>query len=272
MGRGRKYSEDALMGILTTYINDEDNRYKTKIKYSELAKYAQAMGYTDIANTDFNRAPKIVEVVNKYNGAKAESAISRNGGDKIYYYDFDIPSIIEKNIKKPIQLQAQIQIFKESYKRCWDELQALLNQIKSLEDENKKLQNDLKELTESNKLYKSANLDLKKQSISHKNNIKYQCILEGIKYLSSTNSITITNEEDIVNAVMNFRDSRDYKGDTVAINELLEDVSIEEVELDNNTDYLNKNSNVMDDYTTKNSKIIDITDRKPTLNIPDFMK
>ncbi|MDM0993453.1 hypothetical protein QTI96_01585 [Clostridium perfringens] len=269
MARPRKIDDNLLIEIIKLYINS--NVYITKLKFSDLAEFANNMGYTDIKYTDFYRNKTASEVVDNFNKNRNQSKLKREASDGVYYYNFLVEEVVEKHHKNMTQLKAILNIFKESYDKAFKELSRLKEKIDNYQSENVELKDKLRESNNIIKQLRHDNNKLKDKIKEAKKDEKSNCILEGIKYLVETKNIAINNESDILNILMNFKDGNGYQSDTIDTSELLSEIDKEKIHI-NDIDDKNEILFGIEKELNNKKKVIEFERKKEKLNLPDFMK
>ncbi|EJT6170773.1 hypothetical protein QTI99_06510 [Clostridium perfringens] len=247
MARPRKYSTDSLLLIVKDYL--VENEYITKLTYADLEKYSKRIGYKDINWQDFGRNFEVKSFVKEYNKQKKITMYTKLNYEKLTKLNFDVETIVEKNIKDKRQLKAILKIFKEGYDRAFEKIinndeiiteykmkiEEQNKTINKLNKQNKELKNKLKEFESCNKLNRNIERD------------KYMYSL--LKYIIDNKNIPINTSEDVLNLLKNI-------------------VSDKNSDVENSINILRENY-TMEKEVTKKEKVITIKENK--LKIPNFI-
>lgn len=260
MARPKKFSTGELLSIVNKYL--VENQYITKLKHSDLAKYSNELGYTEITYQDFCRNKEIKAFIDEYNRQKKMTMYSKNNSDKLEKLNFNVDDVVDKNIKEVKQLKIILKIFKNIYDSGFDRIIKYEDIIKEYENKLKEQEKAIKDLKEKNTLLRNKLSDSEKLYHSSRNNDKEKWIFLTIQYLIKESNITIKSEDQIIEILKNIGYAKNE--------ELINEKDIIKSEF-NNTDEDLQPQNIVESEKENEENIIPIN-KGHKLKIPDFMK
>ncbi|WP_308780436.1 hypothetical protein [uncultured Clostridium sp.] len=255
MARPRKISQDELMGIIEKYLIE--NPYITTLKYSDLANYSIELGYSKVTYQDFSRCDYIKKFVDEYKKQKEMTDYSKESTNKLEKLEFNVDSVVDKNIKDKKQLKVILKVFKIGYDKAFDKL--IEYRDKAIEYYNKIREQEkyIEELKEKNRLLRRQIKENEERYIKNREKQKYKWIYLTIKDFIENCNTSIESKEEIIDILKNFG----YTGE----NDIVNETEIIEREFKNKDD---EEVSLID----INDKVIPIRDKRKKLEIPDFMK
>ncbi len=227
MARPRKISSEKLIEIIDKYV--EDKVYIRKLKYSDLVKYANEIGFEKISFQDFSRNTTVKEYVENINKLRTTPGVDSVSDCNIYNH-FDIEANFETFRGRERQLIPYLKMVQQSYKDTYDRQNELYNELQKLHVENKRLLSVIfdkeQEIIQSKKKYKelyqkynTSKSKVKEIRFGTMNEYKYKCakyFIEDVGY---------KGEIDLDRLLKNFENDKNYDSDIFTEEELAEHIS-----------------------------------------------
>jgi len=261
MARPRKVQLEKLHEIIEKYLIE--NQYITTLKYSDLAKYGEELGYGGITYQDFCRNKNVKAFVDEYNKQKKMTMYSKLNSDKLEKLNFNVDNVVDKNIKDKNQLKIILKVFKNGYDRSFDCLVENDKIIKECQNKIKEQDKAIKELKEKDRLLRKKINENEELYHTSRDKEKEKWIYLTIKYLMEESNMSIKNEKYIIEILKNLGY---YKKEDI-INE--KDII--------NSKFKNNEGNIefeneIDSEENNEKEVISIKKKEHRLKVPDFMK
>ncbi|TGY42815.1 hypothetical protein E5347_08380 [Clostridium sartagoforme] len=259
MARPRKVSEKELFRIIEQYLID--NPYIVSLKFSDLAKYSQSLGYNEVTYQDFSRNVQVKKFVDEYKKQKKMTMYSKLNNDKLEKLEFNVDEVVDKNIKDKKQLKVILKVFKIGYDKAFDKLYENINSIKEMRNKIREQENSIIELSEKNKLLRLQIKENEERYYRNRRKEKEKWIYLTIKDLINETNFIIKSEEQIIEIMKNLGYSA--KDDIIDMNSIINS------EFKNNEDKENEKEKISGSSV---QNVISFNKKEKKLNIPDFMK
>lgn len=266
MARPKKITTEKLIEIIDQYV--EDKVYIRKLKYSDLVKYANEIGYTELMFQDFSRNTEIKEYVENFNKVRTTPGIDCSSDCRVYNH-FDVETHFDTFRGRERQLIPYLKMVQQSYKETYDRQEQLYDELQKLHQENKMLlsviQDKELEILKQRKKYKELNRNynnlkskIKEANMGTINEYKYKCAKYFVEEIGYKGKI------DIEELLKNFESDNNYNSDILTKEELIEQLNSDTIanETDEESDIVEdvkkseNKSNVMDFKRPESSSLI----------------
>lgn len=251
MARQKKMTDDMLLNIIKDYL--DNNTHVTKIKYSDLVKHSDKMGYENVIYHDFTRNKKVKEFVDIFNEKHDISNYFKTENDDLKKVTFNVDSLVDKNSKDANKLKVLLKVYKKNYDNAFLKIDNLEAEKRTLAEKVKEQEEIIKKLKDDNKKLKNEIKVAKSDDIKESELIDKQFVINGIQYLLEKGNVKITDKNDLTDVLKNLG--------YVAEDDIMSGKEIEE-ELGSISDF----------DITEESNVVDIKSRKTKAGLPDFMR